>query len=74
MSRKNIAAIRKILLPKDYLRFKLTGEFATDVSDASGTALFDVVNRRGQHEMVTGLGLDGGICRRLTNRNEITGK
>src|SRR3982750_3167926 len=36
------ARIRKILLPKDYIRFKLTGEFATDVSDASGTAMFDV--------------------------------
>jgi xylulokinase len=34
------------LLPKDYVRYRLTGEFATDVSDASGTALFDVGNRR----------------------------
>ncbi len=40
------AKIRKILLPKDYMRFKLTGEFASDVSDASGTAMFDVVHRR----------------------------
>jgi xylulokinase len=37
---------RKVLLPKDYVRFRLTGEYAGDVSDASGTALFDVVNRR----------------------------
>ncbi|MEK6571576.1 MAG: FGGY family carbohydrate kinase, partial [Bacteroidota bacterium] len=37
---------RKILLPKDYIRFLLTGEFATEVSDASGTLLFDVKNRR----------------------------
>ena len=35
--------VRKVLLPKDYLRFQLTGEYATEVSDASGTALFDVV-------------------------------
>ena len=34
------------------VRFKLTGEFATDVSDASGTALFDVVNRRWSDEMI----------------------
>src|SRR5438270_7740525 len=34
--------VRKVLLPKDYVRFRLTGEFATEVSDASGTALFDV--------------------------------
>jgi xylulokinase len=39
------AKVAKVLLPKDYIRFKLTGEFATEVSDASGTALFDVANR-----------------------------
>lgn len=38
--------IHKVLLPKDYIRFRLTGEFAYEVSDASGTSLFDVVNRR----------------------------
>ncbi len=38
--------IAHILLPKDYIRYCLTGEFATEVSDASGTALFDVGNRR----------------------------
>ena len=43
---QNFARVRKMLLPKDYVRFQLTGEFATDVSDASGTALFDVVNRK----------------------------
>ena len=39
------AKARKALLPKDYLRFRLTGEYATEVSDASGTLLFDVTNR-----------------------------
>src|SRR5262249_18034860 len=38
--------VRHVLLPKDYVRYRLTGEFASDVSDASGTSLFDVVNRR----------------------------
>ena len=37
---------RKFLLPKDYIRFKLTGEYASEVSDASGTTLFDVRQRR----------------------------
>ncbi|MBC7188751.1 xylulokinase [Candidatus Aerophobetes bacterium] len=37
--------IAKILVPKDYIRYRLTGEFATEVSDASGTGLFDVKNR-----------------------------
>ncbi|MCL5985795.1 MAG: xylulokinase [Actinobacteria bacterium] len=42
----NFARLRKILLPKDYVRFKLTGTYATDVADASGTLLFDVKNRK----------------------------
>ena len=42
----NFERVRKVLLPKDYVRFRLTGEYATEVSDASGTSLFDVVARR----------------------------
>lgn len=41
--------IDKILLPKDYIRYKLSGEFFTDVSDASGTSLLDVQQRRWAH-------------------------
>src|SRR4051812_1117214 len=52
---------RKMLLPKDYVRYKLTGEFATEVSDASGTAVFDVVNRRWSFEMMDALGLDRSL-------------
>lgn len=37
---------KHILLPKDYIRFRMTGEYATEVSDASGTLLLDVVNRK----------------------------
>jgi xylulokinase len=43
------------LLPKDYIRYRLTGEYATEVSDASGTALLDVRNRRWSEEMVQAL-------------------
>src|SRR3989304_1105003 len=39
------------LLPKDFVRFRLTGEFATDVSDASGTLLFDPAKRSWSQEM-----------------------
>ena len=53
--------VRKMLLPKDYVRFTLTGEFASEVSDASGTAVFDVIRRRWSHEMMDGLGLDRDI-------------
>ncbi|MGI6106596.1 MAG: xylulokinase [Lachnospiraceae bacterium] len=48
---ENFARIRKIMLPKDYLAYKLTGQFVTDVSDASGTLLLDVKNRVWSEEM-----------------------
>src|SRR5712691_5345986 len=51
----NFARIAKMLLPKDYIRYRLTGAFATEVSDASGTALLDVHNRRWSAEMLQAL-------------------
>lgn len=47
--------IASVLLPKDYVRYRLTGAFATDVSDASGTVLFDVQHRRWSDEMLAAL-------------------
>ncbi len=47
--------VHKVLLTKDYIRYKLTGVFATDVSDASGTLLFDVANRKWSDEMLEAL-------------------
>ncbi len=52
------ARIRHIALPKDYVRLKLTGEHATDVSDASGTLLLDVAKRRWSEEVLTALNID----------------
>lgn len=49
--------VRKVLLPKDYVRLKLTGEYATEVSDASGTALFDVKKRAWSDEMLDHTGI-----------------
>src|SRR6185295_11750229 len=66
--------IRKVLLPKDYLRFQLTGEYASDVSDASGTALFDVVRRQWSGELVEKLGLSKNILPMVYESPEITGK
>ncbi len=48
---ENFAKIAKIMLPKDYLAYKLTGVHCTDVSDASGMLLFDVKNRTWSREM-----------------------
>ncbi len=71
---KHFEAVRNFLLPKDYIRFKLTGEFATDVSDASGTAMFDVVNRRWSEEMMTGLGLDRSILPKMYESSAVSGE
>ncbi|HEY7307067.1 MAG TPA: xylulokinase [Bryobacteraceae bacterium] len=71
---QHFASLRHILLPKDYVRFRLTDEFATDVSDASGTALFDVVNRRWSDEMVNRLTLDKRILPQALESSEVSGK
>jgi xylulokinase len=49
---------RSMLLPKDFLRYRLTGELVTDVSDASGTLLFDVRQRRWSQDMIAALQID----------------
>lgn len=49
---QNFARIQKIMLPKDYLAFRLSGSFCTDYSDASGTLLLDVKHKRWSKEMM----------------------
>lgn len=51
------ARIARIVLPKDYVRLRLTGEHAIDVADASGTLLLDVANRRWSHDVLDALEL-----------------
>ena len=70
----NFERVRKMLLPKDYIRFRLTGDFASEVSDASGTAVFDVVHRRWSNEMMDALGLERAILPRCYESSEVTGK
>lgn len=53
--------VHKILLPKDYIRFKLSGTYATEVSDASGMLLLDVQNRRWSDELLKKLDLDPSL-------------
>jgi xylulokinase len=60
--------IKHVLLPKDYIRYRLTGEFFSDVSDASGTAMFDVGGRCWSEEMLAALDVPKSGCRRLPNR------
>ena len=64
---------RHILLPKDYLRFRLTGEFATEVSDASGMQLLDVPNRKWSDVMINALGIKEEYLAKVYESPEITG-
>ncbi len=66
--------VRKILLPKDYIRYVLTGEFATDVADASGTLLFDVKNRRWHNELMGLLEIDTDFMPQAFEGTDITGR
>ncbi|ADD01505.1 xylulokinase [Thermoanaerobacter italicus Ab9] len=65
--------IHHILLPKDYIRFKLTNEYATDVSDASGTLLFDVENRKWSTEMLDALDIPYNWMPKCYESTEVTG-
>ncbi len=62
-----------LLLPKDYVRLRLTGDFATDVSDASGTLLLDVKNRRWSSEVCSALGIDTNILPKVYESVEVSG-
>ncbi|HVL39785.1 MAG TPA: FGGY family carbohydrate kinase, partial [Fimbriimonadaceae bacterium] len=58
---ENFRRLRSVLLPKDYIRFRLTGQKLTEVSDASGTGLLDVPHRRWSLEMLADLDLDPAL-------------
>lgn len=62
---KNFARCRHILLAKDYIRYKLSGEFVTEYSDASGMQLLDVKNRCWSEEVVSALGINTGMLASL---------
>lgn len=63
-----------ILLPKDFIRYKLTGEFATEVSDASGMQLLDVPNRKWSDQVLDALQIDKSLLGKVYESPEITGK
>src|SRR5690242_10635459 len=64
---------KHILLPKDYIRFRMTGEYETEVSDASGTLLLDVVNRAWSHRLLGLLEIDRALLPNLHESPEVTG-
>jgi xylulokinase len=66
--------IRTVLLPKDYVRFRLTGELATDVSDASGTLLLDVARRAWSSELADAFDVDPDWLPAVHESPEATGE
>ncbi|HYA21583.1 MAG TPA: xylulokinase, partial [Thermoproteota archaeon] len=66
--------VKKMLLPKDFIRFKLTGSYATEVSDASGTSLFDVRKRNWSHQVLEELGISLDIVPDVHESTVITGE
>jgi len=67
------AQVAKVLLPKDYLRLRMTGEYASDMSDAAGTLWLDVAKREWSDEMLAACGLSRDNMPALFEGSEITG-
>lgn len=70
---ENYRACRHILLPKDYVRFRMTGDYATEVSDASGMQLLDVPNRCWSQEILEKLEIDEALLPKVYESPEVTG-
>jgi xylulokinase len=71
---QNWKRVRAVMLPKDYVRFQLTGERATDVADASGTLLLDVANRRWSRKMLQASEVDERLLPALYESPDVCGK
>ena len=70
---KNFDKLKKVLLPKDDVRRRMTGEFATDVSDASGMLLLDVTKRTWSKKLLSALELDESLLAKCYESEEVTG-
>jgi len=68
------AKAKHVLLPKDYIRFKLTGEYAMDKADGAGTVLFDLKSRDWSVEVLDALGIDRSWMPRTFEGTEFTGQ
>ncbi len=68
------ARVRSLMLPKDYIRFRLTGERAIDVADASGTLMFDVVHRRWSKAMLEISQVEESLLPKVFESPEISGR
>ena len=66
--------VRSVMLPKDYVRFRLTGERAIDVADASGTLLLDVAKRCWSSEILQAAEIEQSLLPRLYESQDVCGK
>ncbi len=66
--------VRQVLLPKDYIRYRLSGTYATEVSDASGTLMLDVANRRWSTELLGKLDLDPALLPECFESPDVSSK
>lgn len=71
--KRNFDSLAKVLLPKDDIRRRMIGDYVTEVSDASGTLLLDVVNRKWSTRLLSKLGLDADLLPRVVESDEVTG-
>ncbi|MGD0987977.1 MAG: xylulokinase [Candidatus Sulfotelmatobacter sp.] len=71
---ENWGRVRSLMLPKDYVRYRLTGERATDLADASGTLLLDVAHRRWSQEILDFVQMDSALLPALYESPEICGR
>src|SRR5262249_54273497 len=70
----NWERVRQVLLPKDYIRYRLTGTFATEVSDASGTLMLDVAKRCWSRELLSKLEIDPALLPSCHESPEVSGQ
>jgi xylulokinase len=71
---ENYKKVKHILLPKDYIRYKLTGELFTEVSDAAGTLLFDVIKKRWSTSLLEKLEINQDFLPPVLNSFDLAGK
>jgi xylulokinase len=71
---ENWKRVRSVMLPKDFVRFRLTGERATDMADASGTLLLDVAHRRWSQEVMRAAEIDERLLPSLHESPAVCGK
>lgn len=71
---KNWRRVKAVMLPKDYVRFRLTGDRAIDMADASGTLLLDVTNRRWSKEILQAAEMDESLLPKLYESPDVCGQ